>query len=224
MIKLPSLNEQKRFEYENNFYLSCDVSRMSKLITHYELFKMSLNIPGEIVECGVFKGASLSKWIRFRNIISNNRSKKIIGFDIFGKFPESNFNGDIKKREKLLNSAGDSSIGKDQFMSLLKEIKMDADVYLIEGDIKKTALNYVREFPQLKISLLNIDVDLYEPTKVVLEVFFPHVVKNGVVILDDYGSFAGANKAIDEYFNENGLKEPILKLPFSNTPSYFIKQ
>ena len=47
MIKLP--NFKKAFEYENNFYLSCDITRISKILAHYELYKMAENVPGEIV-------------------------------------------------------------------------------------------------------------------------------------------------------------------------------
>ncbi len=224
MIKLPSLDEGTRFEYENNFYLSSDISRLSKLFTHYELFKMSLNVPGEIVECGVFKGAALSRWIRFREIFSNRMSKKIIGFDTFRKFPKTNYKPDIKKRKQFIESAGDKSIGKNQFMRLLRDLKLDTNVILIEGDIKKSVPEFLKRNPHTKISLLNIDVDIYESTKFTLEAFFPHISRNGVVILDDYGAFAGANKAIDDFFNENRLSASIRKLPFSNTPSYFIKE
>ena len=57
----------KAFEYENNFYLSCDNTRLSKIIAHYELFKMTMHLPGAIVECGVFKGASLVRFAGFRD-------------------------------------------------------------------------------------------------------------------------------------------------------------
>ena len=74
----------KAFEYENNFYLSCDNTRISKIIAHYELFKMTMHLPGAIVECGVFKGASLVRFAGFRDLFGNSYSRKIIGFDIFG--------------------------------------------------------------------------------------------------------------------------------------------
>lgn len=218
------MEEKARFEYENNFYLSCDISRLGKLFAHYELFKMSLDVPGEIVECGIFKGAALSRWIKFREIFSNRMSKKIIGFDTFGKFPESNYEPDIRKRKEFIDSAGDESIGKEQLMGLLRDLKLDTNIFLLQGDIKKSAPEFLKENPHTRISLLNIDVDIYEPTKSALEIFFPHVSRNGIVILDDYGAFAGANKAIDDFFKENRLTAPICKLPFSNTPSYFIKE
>jgi len=78
-MKLP--NFEKAFDYENNFYLSCDMTRISKILAHYELFKKVIDIGGEIIECGVFKGASLARFAMFREIFANPFSKKIIAFD-----------------------------------------------------------------------------------------------------------------------------------------------
>lgn len=74
MIELPDFS--KDFLWENNFYLSCDITRISKILAHYELFKMVQDIPGAIVECGVFKGASFSRFASFRGLFGNPFSKK----------------------------------------------------------------------------------------------------------------------------------------------------
>lgn len=49
-------NEEDAFFYENGFYLTSSVNRIGNIITHYEIYKKSLGIPGDIVECGVFRG------------------------------------------------------------------------------------------------------------------------------------------------------------------------
>lgn len=115
MITLPSFD--KSFEYENNFYLSCDSSRISKILAHYELYKMALHLPGAIVECGVFKGASFSRFSMFRDIFENTYSKKLIGFDTFGAFPETNFDADQEFRTRFIQGAGEQSISKEQTYS-----------------------------------------------------------------------------------------------------------
>ena len=65
MIELPDFN--KAFDHENNFYLSCDLKRIGKIICSYELYKIARELPGDIVECGVFKGISLIRLITFRD-------------------------------------------------------------------------------------------------------------------------------------------------------------
>ena len=69
MIKLPDFT--KDFDYENNFYLSCDITRISKILAHYELYKKVIDLPGEIVECGIFKGASFARFAMFRELFGN---------------------------------------------------------------------------------------------------------------------------------------------------------
>lgn len=219
MITLPDFS--KSFEYENNFYLSCDNTRLSKILSHYELFKMIENIPGAIVECGVFKGASLVRFAGFRDLFGNSFSHKIIGFDTFGKFPETNFEEDKKYRDDYINEAGEQSISKDQLLEVLKNKSIDKNIDLIEGNIITTVPEYLEKNPHLKISLLNLDTDVYEPAVVILKYFWPRIVKGGVLILDDYGTFPGETKAVDEYFKDKDVK--ILKFPFAMTPCYIIK-
>lgn len=220
MIKLPDFS--KSFEYENSFYLSCDITRISKIIAHYELYKMTLNLPGVIVECGVFKGASLVRFAVFRELFENPFSKKIVAFDTFGKFPETNFVSDKKFRKRFVDEAGDESISKEQLSEVLDNKGINRFIELIEGNIIDTVPSYLEEHPELKISLLNLDTDIYEPAVTILEELYPRIVKGGVLILDDYGTFPGETKAVDEYFENMNVE--IRKFPFCMTPCYIIKE
>jgi len=220
MISLPEFT--KAFEYENNFYLSCDNTRISKILAHYELFKIAKDLPGAMVECGVFKGASFVRFAGFRNLFGNPFSHKLVGFDIFGAFPMTNFEDDKKYRNKFVEVAGEQSISKEQLIEVLNKKGNDENVELVEGDIVKTVPDYLKKNPNLKISLLNLDTDIYEPAVTILEHFWPRIVRGGVLILDDYGTFPGETKAVDDYFKNTNVK--ILKFPFAMTPCYIIKE
>ena len=219
MIELP--NFEKAFEYENNFYLSCDITRISKILSHYEIYKMIKEVPGEIIECGVFKGASYLRFAMFREIFGNPFSKKIIGFDTFSKFPETTFQDDTKARNKFISSAGSDSISKEQLLKILDNKGLNKHVDLIEGDITETVPSYVKANPELKISLLNLDTDIYEPTVTILEHLYPKITKGGILMLDDYGTHPGETKAVDEYFKNKTVE--IKKFSFAMTPCYIIK-
>ena len=216
MIKLP--NFHKSFDYENNFYLSCDNSRIGKMIAHYELFKLSSKIPGCIIECGVFKGASLIRFATFLKLLKSN--KKIIAFDTFGKHTTTKISSDHKRR-KILLSHGKEAISEKQLMNILKRKGLEKNIQLIKGDITETVPNYLKLNPKLKISLLNLDVDFYEPSMSILENFYPKLSKGGILMLDDYGVWDGETMAVDEYFIDKKIK--IRKHMFSKTPSYIIK-
>jgi hypothetical protein len=220
MITLP--DPRRAWDYENGFYLTCDASRMSKLLAHYELFKMTAEIPGAIVECGVFKGTSLARFAMFRQLFGGARSKRIIGFDTFGPFPQTKFARDVGPRASFTREAGEESIDLEQLEHVLRAKKCDDHVVLVAGDICETVPHYVAENPQLKISLLNLDTDVYEPAVTVLEQLWPRLEHGGVLLLDDYGVFPGETQAVDEYFKGRGVK--IRKLPFAMTPCHIVKE
>ena len=157
----------------------------------------------------------------FRDLFGNPLSKKIIGFDVFGKFPKTKFSQDNKLRKKFIDEAGESSISVSQLQQVLKNKKIDKLVELVKGDITKTIPAYLKSNPHLKISFLNLDTDIYEPAVTILEQFYPRMSKGGVLILDDYGVFPGETKAVDDYFQEKNVE--IRKLPFALTPCYIIK-
>jgi hypothetical protein len=219
MIDLPDFD--KAFDYENNFYLSCDTSRMGKFIAHYELYKMTQDIPGAIVECGVFKGASLARFAMFRDLLGHAASKRLVAFDAFGMFPEASRPDDRELRERFIQEAGEEGIGREQMMEVLNKKRIDRHVDLIEGDITETVPAYLERNPGLKISLLNLDVDIYEPSITVLECLYPRLVKGGVLMLDDYGVFPGETAAADQYFEGRGVE--VQKFGFAMTPCYIVK-
>ena len=206
------------WEIENNFYLRSDASRLKKAVCHYEVFKKTIKVPGSIVECGVFKGTSLIRLLTYRDLLQQ-KSKKIYGFDPFGKFPKQLIQDDNKfalKHDKV------SGLGLK--LKKLKKFlfnKKFKNFELIKGDVIKTLPNFLKKNTKLKISFLHLDMDVYEPTKFALEKLFKKVAKNGIVLIDDYGYVRGATKATNEFVKENKLR--ISNLNFHKRLSFIIK-
>ncbi|MEK7575006.1 MAG: TylF/MycF/NovP-related O-methyltransferase [Patescibacteria group bacterium] len=217
---LNKFNSENSFDYENGFYLTAKPDRLGKLLAHYELYKKVCDLPGAIVECGVFKGASLIRFATFRNLFEAEHSRKVIGFDMYGKFPQTKFENDKKYLKKFIEAAGEESISETELTQIfeLKDIK---NFELVKGDINKTVPDYVKNNPHLKISLLHIDTDVYEPAVTILREMYDHVVKGGIIAFDDYGTFPGETQAVDEFFKDKKVK--IQKFPFSHIPSFVVK-
>jgi hypothetical protein len=210
----------KQWDYENGFYLTSHLTRLSKSLAHYELYKSIVHLPGHIVECGVFKGVSLIRFCTFRDILENPYSRKIIGFDAFGEFPEQGNASDQEFVERFEGCAG-KGIPIDE----LKDVFLNKgfeNYELIEGNITSTVPDYIYDHPELKIALLHIDVDVYEPSLVILKNLFDKVVNGGLIVFDDFGTVAGETKAIDEFFLEKDVI--IEKLPISHIPAYIRKK
>ena len=83
-MKTFGFDSEMCWDYENGFYLTSHPNRIGKLVAHYELYKKIVHLPGEILEFGVFKGASFIRLLTFRELLESTYSRKIIGFDAFG--------------------------------------------------------------------------------------------------------------------------------------------
>lgn len=208
------------FTAENEFYKSSPKDRINKLLAHYELYKKIINLPGEVIECGVFKGNSLIRLATFRDALETPYSRKIIGFDIYGKFPSTNYAPDKEYLNKFIDSAGSESISKSDLEEVFKN-KNIGNFELVKGNILETVPNYKVQNPHTKIALLHIDTDVYEPAKIILDNFYELMVPGGIIMFDDYGTFPGETRAADELIEKYNLK--INKLGFYKTPSYIIK-
>ena len=228
MIKLPEFTEQSMYDAETNFNLMMSHERLAKFLVHWEVMKMVQSIPGCIVECGVFKGTSFSRFALMRQILGGDFSARLLGFDVFSDhFPNTSFEQDKGQREHWIKTAGGSSIGKKQLTEILLNKGID-NFELVEGDATVTIPEYCGKNQGLRISLLNIDIDFVEPTITALENFYPRVVPGGIILLDNYGGFGssglsyhGDTYGIDKYFEGKCVR--ITKFPFAARPAYIVK-
>lgn len=201
---------------ENAFYLNASPERISKFMCHYEVFNKIKNLRGDIVECGVFRGSSFSRFMCFDKIF--NTKKRFYGLDVFGKFPNSGTKQD-RTVSKNHNKIG-YGIKKDDLEFLLRKRNLK-NFNLIKGDVLETLKIFLNG--KKKICLLHLDLDVYEATKYVLENLLSSVVKNGIILIDDYKHIHNTTKAVDEFLIKN-KKLKINKFSFPCRPSFIVKK
>jgi len=212
----------KSWDYENGFYLTSHPVRLAKAIAHWELYKKIQGISGDIVEVGTYKGASMVRFLTYREMCESQYSRKVISFDAFGKFPATERDEDNKFIKKF-ESEGGEGISKDELDQTLR-MKNFQNYKLVEGNIFDSIEPYLDNHKNLKISLLHIDVDVYDATLFCLDKFYEKVTRGGVIIFDDYCAVEGATRAIDEYMCNNKIITPIEKLGFYSVPSFMVKE
>lgn len=220
-MQIRGLNARQKWDYENGFYWFSPPSRLNKMLAHYELYKMIQELPGAIFELGVYKGASLTRFATFRNSLENDEARKIVGFDAFGKFPTDSLELDDDKAfiEDFENAGGD---GLDiEEIQMILDGKRFSNVSLVKGNVLATLDCYLKENPETRIALLHLDMDVKEPTAYALNRLFDRIVPNGLVVVDDYNSVAGASDAVDDFVASKGLT--LQKLPFYNVPAFIRK-
>jgi hypothetical protein len=207
---------------------------LKRFLAHNELFKMTLEIPGDIAELGVFRGLGLMTWANLlETYCIGDRTKVVWGFDnwkgftkfndedgleivnankVLGGFNPENFFNELNDAIEIFNS--------DRFVPWKDRVK------LVCGQIEETVYQFIRENPGVRFSLIHFDCDLYKPTKAALDALWPLVTRGGVVIFDEYAihDWPGETKAVDEFISEN----PTLQLKtfsWTNAPAaYLIKK
>lgn len=210
------------FKAYNDLIESNNLDRLQKIFTRYDFFKKTINVPGDIVECGVFKGTGQIYWLKLLRIYDEYSMKKVVGFDTFQSFPKSILKYEKKQAKKFLKESSYKGVSLKDINNKIKKIGLEKRSELVKGDIIKTSSNYVKKNKGFRISLLNLDLDTYEGTKAALENFYPLVSKDGIIIFDEYGKRGwGETDAVDEFFrNKKNIK--IQSIKFSNQPSAFV--
>lgn len=164
------------------------------------------SIGGDIVECGVWRGG---------NLVIAGLLKKRLGFDrriwAYDTFAgmTAPTDADFKPAAKL-NVRGkfaqlDRSGHNEWCLASLDEVQANYaarvgqnDLLTVKGPVQETLLD-PKNIPE-KIAVLRLDTDFYDSTKIELELLYPRLASGGVLIIDDYGEWAGARKAVDEFF------------------------
>ena len=220
-MEIRGFNKKNEWDHENAFYWLSDPSRINKIIAHYELYESISTLPGDVLELGVYKGNSILRLATYRNTLENDFSRKIIGFDSFGSFPKENLslNDDLEFIERFENSGG-KGLSKEELETIIKA-KGFKNIELQKGNIFKTIPQYLEKNPQTRIAFLHLDMDVKEPTAFALEALFERVVRQGIIVIDDYNAISGATIAVDEFIADKELI--VEKLEFNDTPSYIIK-
>ncbi len=219
-MKHYTVDTDKKWDYENGFYLTCETGRIGKFLNHLEIYKKIIGLPGDVLEFGVYKGTSFVRLISFRDLLEHTDNRKLIGFDAFGKFPDELGLESDKTFVANFEGAGGYGISKEELEAHLQK-KGSSNYELIEGDIHKTLPEFIKTNPDMKIALLHIDVDVYEPSKLILELLWDNIVPGGILMLDDYNTVEGETKAVDEFFQGQDIE--ILKMPYYHIPSYIVK-
>lgn len=204
---------------------------LKRFLAHVELFKLTLDVPGDIAELGVFRGNGLMTWANLlESYCIGDRTKVVYGFDNWQGFgsltPE-----DGQEDGNSGKVTGGFNPGKylDELKSAIaifdadRFIPMKPRIKLMNGEIEQSVPAFVQDNPGVRFSLVHFDCDLYMPTKVALAALWDRVVRGGILIFDEYAiaDWPGESKAVDEFFKDKPDVR-LQTLPWTNTPGAYI--
>lgn len=163
---------------------------LKRFLALYELFKLALPVKGSVVECGVFRGFGVMSWAKLSAMLEpENLTRRIYGFDTFAGFPSY--------AEEDANMIASPEVGglyadsHEELQELIVEYDRDRflghidKVHLIKGDVNETVPDFIKEYPHVVVSLLFLDLDLYEPTKTALANFLPRMPRGAILAFDE---------------------------------------
>ncbi len=163
-------------------------------------------VPGDIVECGVWRGGHLVIAGLMKQQLGFDR--QIWAFDTFAGMTapsEADFKPgddlDVRKKYTSLNRDDRNEwclASEEEVLDNFAARVGNRDLRTIKGPVEET-LAKPENLPA-RIAILRLDTDFYESTKAELNILYPRLSPGGVMIIDDYGEWAGARKAVDEYF------------------------
>jgi hypothetical protein len=180
-------------------------------------------VPGAVVECGVWKGGSMmAAALTLMRLGASDRDLYL--FDTFQGMPPpteedvfSAYDGynPMRHWQRRRREGGTTKWpyvpAEEVRRAVLSTGYPAARVHLVEGRVEETLPGAAPP----EISLLRLDTDWYESTRHELEHLYPRLSPGGVLILDDYGHYEGARRAVDEYFDAAGGRPLLSRIDYT---------
>ena len=216
------------YEYFNKFIFSNDIKLIGKLLHRFEFFQKVKDLPGDIVEIGVFKGSGIATFSKFLEIYCPNSNKKIIGFDIFDKnndILDKDTEIDKKNMNVVYNKVKSDELSLENVIKRLDNMNIDKKYILIKGDVVDTLPVFIEKNPGFRVSLIYIDVDLERPTYYALKYLWDRLLPGGVIIFDEYEFHKFSESVgVDKFLKEKSINFDLKSTNFLTPTAYLIKK
>jgi O-methyltransferase len=161
-------------------------------------------IEGAIVECGVWRGGSMIA-TALTLLAEGDDRRDLFMYDTFGEVPppdEADGADRIRDFPEAVRSGVFELLPLDRVRELLVDTGYPPErLHFVQGLVEET----IPERAPERIALCRLDTDWYRSTKHELDHLVPRIAPGGVLLIDDYGEYEGARRAVDEYCTEHDL-------------------
>lgn len=162
-----------------------------------------LRVPGDFVECGVYRGGSAG--VLGHAVVRSTLKRHLWLYDSFAGMPPASEKDDAHSH----GIEGQYVGSEQQARRILRKLRIGEDRYsIVRGRFEETFL----KAQPAPVALLHVDCDFYQPVKLTLDTFYPNVTPGGFVIFNDYGSFRGCRTAADEFLAANRMETSLVQI------------
>ncbi|MGA7384846.1 MAG: TylF/MycF/NovP-related O-methyltransferase [Methylocella sp.] len=191
------------------------VQRVAALV-HTVCYLSQNRVPGAIVECGVWRGGSMMAVARCLSKLGDI-NRELWLYDTFEGMPppladDVRHDGRPAAVEFAQGDLDFCKVGLEDVRANLFDTNYPINrIHFVHGKVEDTMPSSLPG----EIALLRLDTDWYSSTKHEMRHLFPLLHRDGALIIDDYGYYEGARKAVDEYFSENGVAPYLHRIDYS---------
>ncbi|MHC5652841.1 TylF/MycF/NovP-related O-methyltransferase [Stappia sp.] len=202
---------------------------VTRFLETHEYWNLIKDLPGNIVECGVAGGNFLMAMAHFSSIFEpHHYTRKIVGFDTFEGFTEPS-KEDLSSGAAHMRKGGLAYDSHELLSEAIRQFDGNrmigniAKVELVRGDISETFQDYLERQPAATIALLHLDLDLYKPTRDVLELAWDRMARGAVVVFDElnHPDYPGETIAVRETLGLGSLR--LRRVPCASMAAYCVK-
>ncbi len=198
-------------------YTLTSVERVMALVDIVR-YVVKAEVPGAFVECGVWRGGS-SMAMALTLLEQGVTDRDLVLFDTFTHMPyPDDVDVDLhgQKASDFYEAASEAEafryLAIDEVRAALESTGYPRErIHLVQGMVEETIPAHAPD----AIALCRLDTDWYASTAHEMEHLWPRIPSGGVMLVDDYGHFMGAKKAVDEYVAANDLRLLLHRIDFT---------
>lgn len=197
-------------------YYPCFTGHMtlSRYLSFYEVYQMTMGVSGHIAEVGVYKGGALLYFTKLCQIFEPNSLTQVHGFDWF--------QGNKPSEDEVNIVEGSDQEDYERIMKLIKAQQLENDVFIHKLDVTTELDDFFEKYPHLQFKIVFLDAGMYEVVKNCLPKFWERLTKGGIMILDQFNHEVapGETQAVNEFFKDKKIKT----FPFNWMPTAYIEK
>ena len=175
--------------------LYCGIGNLSRFMAISDILRSTLNVPGHVAEFGSWRGATLLFLAKLLRIYDPHGAKAVHCFESFEGMTEY-----APEDDKLLPFRGQYKGSLGELKDVIALYRMSDEVAIHKGMIQETLPKVLEEDKALSFSFVYLDVDFYEPTRIILEQIHPRLMKGGVFVFDEWNYNSPEGIVANEFF------------------------
>lgn len=201
--------------------LYCGIANLARCMAISEILRGTLGVPGHVAEFGSWRGANLMFMAKLLRIYDPHGSKVVHCFDSFEGLTE--FTGQDADANRF---AGKYKGSFEELSDMIDLYQMSDEIVIHQGFIEETLPQALDANEALTFSLVYCDTDLYQPTRITLDLVHPRLVKGGVFVFDEWNeeTFPGEGLAVNSFLQELGDCYEVESIVGTRQPTLLIRK